>query len=152
MAALIAACAGGLVLGHCLTLLVAVAFARRKAGQHAKGLVTVSRASAPERHGPVKLWTRLGGIFSRFGVMNLILVVVGASAALFTYEMIELFKQYAAIPDNLCICFFSLIGGECGVMGWIKTTKERKQERKWQEQDRQRDRLPPAGGTDLPKG
>lgn len=43
-----------------------------------------------------------------------------------------------AIPDTLCQCVFALLGGECGVMGWIKTTKDKQQDRKWAEEDRQR--------------
>ena len=29
------------------------------------------------------------------------------------------------IPDTLCQCVFALLGGECGVMGWIKTNKDK---------------------------
>lgn len=45
---------------------------------------------------------------------------------------------FGFIPDTLCQCVFALLGGECGVMGWIKTTKDKQQDRKWAEEDRQR--------------
>ena len=42
------------------------------------------------------------------------------------------------IPDTLCQCVFAVLGGECGVMGWIKTNKDKRQDRKWSEEDRVR--------------
>mgnify|MGYP007067536391 FL=1 len=70
------------------------------------------------------------------GVMNIILVIVGISLFLFTIAMIQLFKEYGAVPDTLITCVFAAIGGECGIMGWIKTSKERSQERKWEQEDK----------------
>ena len=34
-------------------------------------------------------------------------------------------------------CVFATLGGECGIMGWIKTTKDRNRERKWEQEDKQ---------------
>ena len=70
------------------------------------------------------------------GVMDLILVIVAVMAVAFIVTMIVLFINYGSIPDTLCACFFAAIGGECGVMGWIKTTKERKRERGYELEDR----------------
>ena len=52
--------------------------------------------------------------------------------------MLALYETTGGIPDTLCQCVFALLGGECGVMGWIKTTKDKQQDRKWAEEDRQR--------------
>lgn len=71
------------------------------------------------------------------GVMNVILIIVGVSLFLFTIAMIRLFKEYGAVPDTLITCVFAALGGECGIMGWIKTSKERRRERDWEVQDRQ---------------
>lgn len=71
------------------------------------------------------------------GVMNIILIVVGISLLAFTVTMIQLFKEYGAVPDTLVTCVFAALGGECGIMGWIKTSKERNKERDWEVQDRQ---------------
>ena len=73
----------------------------------------------------------------RIGVMDLILVIVALMAVSFIVTMIALFINYGSIPDTLCTCFFVAIGGECGVMGWIKTTKERSRERKYELEDRE---------------
>lgn len=70
------------------------------------------------------------------GVMNIILVIVGLSLLAFTAEMIWLYWRTGAIPDTLCTCVFAALGGECGVMGWIKTTKDRRQEHKWEVEER----------------
>ena len=67
--------------------------------------------------------------------MDVILVVVAVLLASFTITMIVIFKETGMIPDTLCTCVFAALGGECGVMGWIKTTKDRRQDREWQKQD-----------------
>ncbi len=38
-------------------------------------------------------------------------------------------------PYTLTGCVFGVCGLEIGVMGWIKTTKERNQDRRWARQD-----------------
>ena len=70
------------------------------------------------------------------GVMNIILMIVGASLLVFTISMIQLFREYGSVPDTLVTCVFAALGGECGIMGWIKTNKDRRQERKWEIEDR----------------
>lgn len=70
------------------------------------------------------------------GVMNIILAIVGAALLTFTAVMIWLYRTTGAIPDTLCTCVFAALGGECGIMGWIKTTKERRLEHKWELEER----------------
>ncbi len=57
--------------------------------------------------------------------MDIILIIVGTALLLFTVTMTVTFFIRGAIPDTLCTCVFAALGGECGVMGWIKTAKER---------------------------
>lgn len=71
------------------------------------------------------------------GVMNIILVIVGVSLFAFTLAMIQLFREYGAVPDTLVTCVFAALGGECGIMGWIKTSKDRRREREWEVEDKQ---------------
>ena len=71
------------------------------------------------------------------GVMDFILIIVGVLLIVFTVEMIREFRLYGSIPDTLCTCVFAALGGECGIMGWIKTTKVRKQERNYELEDRE---------------
>lgn len=67
--------------------------------------------------------------------MDVILVVIAIALVAFTCEMINIYRETGGIPDTLVISFFGALGGECGAMAWIKNTKERQQDRKWQKQD-----------------
>lgn len=69
--------------------------------------------------------------------MDIILAVIAVFLLLFIVVMIWLYYQTGAIPDTLCTCVFAACGGECGVMGWIKTTKERQRERSFELEDRE---------------
>lgn len=73
---------------------------------------------------------------SSVGVMDIILIIVGISLLLFTMAMIKLFREYGAVPDTLITCVFATLGGECGIMGWIKTTKDRNKEHQWEQEDK----------------
>ena len=90
-------------------------------------------------------------LLSRFGTMNLILVIIGITLLCFTIYMIDLFKTYGTIPDTLVTCVFAVLGGECGVMGWIKTSKEKNRDRVVELQDRkyyeQKEKNAPNGMT-----
>ena len=69
--------------------------------------------------------------------MDIILAVIAVFLLLFIVVMVWLYSQTGAIPDTLCTCVFAACGGECGVMGWIKTTKERQRERSFELEDRE---------------
>lgn len=71
--------------------------------------------------------------------MDVVLVFIAIALVVFTAVMISLFKTQGAIPDTLCTCVFAALGGECGAMAWIKTTKEKKQDRAWTLEDRAHD-------------
>lgn len=71
--------------------------------------------------------------------MDVILVVIAVALTAFTIEMIKIFRETGMIPDTLCTCVFAALGGECGAMAWIKTAKERQQDRKWICEDQDRD-------------
>lgn len=68
--------------------------------------------------------------------MNIILVIVGVSLLVFTISMIQIFRECGSVPDTLVTCVFAALGGECGIMGWIKTNKDRRRERRWEMEDR----------------
>ena len=69
--------------------------------------------------------------------MDVILAVIAVFLLLFIVVMVWLYYLTGAIPDTLCTCVFAACGGECGVMGWIKTTKERQRERSFELEDRE---------------
>lgn len=69
------------------------------------------------------------------GVMNIILLISALLLAWLTVTMIQLFREYGMIPDTLVSCVFMALAGEAGIMGWIKTNKEKYRERRWQKED-----------------
>lgn len=69
--------------------------------------------------------------------MDLILVIVYVTLLAFTVTMIFLYLLTGGIPDELCRCVFAVCGGECGAMAWIRTAKERTQQRDWYKEDRE---------------
>ena len=69
--------------------------------------------------------------------MDLILIILGVFGFAFIVIMIILYILTGGIPDTLCTCVFAALFGECGVMGWIKTTKERRRERQYELEDRE---------------
>jgi hypothetical protein len=83
-----------------------------------------ARAKAKASRGPKKIKT-----------MDVILLIVAIALLAFTITMIKLFKETGMIPDTLVTCVFAALGGECGAMAWIKTSKERNKEREWQLRD-----------------
>ena len=89
-------------------------------------------------------------------VMDLILVIVGVSLLVFTIVMIQLFKVYGTVPDTLITCVFATLGGAVfgwgvagAAVGWIKTTKDRNRERKWEQEDKQEAK---AEAAEVPPG
>ena len=92
------------------------------------------------------------------GTMNVILIIVGIFLVAFTLKMISLFETYGMVPDTLINCVFVALAGECGIMGWIKTSKEKNKDRRWQLEDRKRERenlledQQNSGGDNFPLG
>lgn len=76
----------------------------------------------------------------RIGTMDLILLLVFICLVIFTVTMIRLFQVYGSVPDTLVTCVFATLGGECGILGWIKTNKDKRQDRRWQREDMKRER------------
>lgn len=73
----------------------------------------------------------------RFGTMDIVLVVIACFLLVFVAVMVWLYYRTGGIPDTLVTCVFACCGGECGVMGWIKTTKDRYRDREYELQDRE---------------
>ncbi len=69
--------------------------------------------------------------------MDKILAVLAVFLLIFVSLMIWIYYRTGGIPDTLCTCVFAVCGGECGVMGWIKTTKEKMREREQELEDRE---------------
>lgn len=68
--------------------------------------------------------------------MDKILVIIGVFLFLFTVSMIVTFFVCGAVPDTLITCVFAALGGECGVMGWIRTAKEKYKDKEEKDADK----------------
>lgn len=82
---------------------------------------------------------------STIGVMDRILVFIAILLLVFTSVMIVIYAKTGGIPDTLCTCVFSVCGGECGVMGWIKTNKDRQRDREYELEDKNNEERQNAG-------
>ena len=67
-------------------------------------------------------------------------IIVGILFVLFTLKLISLFETYGMVPDTLVKCVFVALAGECGIMGWIKTSKEKNKDRRWLLEDREQEK------------
>ena len=72
----------------------------------------------------------------RIRTMDVILIVIAVFLLIFISLLIWMYYRTGGIPDTLCTCVFGVCGGECGVMGWIKTTKDKQQDRQYELEDR----------------
>ena len=126
------------VVGAVALYLAAAVISGRKKRKKRRGRNTASAASVsappttPKKKSLLsRLWAKVSGI----GTMNVILLVCGGALFAFTWEMIELFKQYGMVPDTLVTCVFATLTRESGELGGIKTSKVKHQERRWQKED-----------------
>lgn len=65
------------------------------------------------------------------------LALLFLTVLIFIAAMTRVFCVYGAVPDSLVVGFFAMSGGECGVLGWIKQSKERRRERQYELEDRE---------------
>lgn len=71
----------------------------------------------------------------KVGTLNLVLILVGAFFVWFNWQMILVFREYGSMPETYACAVVAATIGECGICGWIRTTKDKRQDRKWQEED-----------------
>lgn len=80
---------------------------------------------------------RLKQIIGKIGTLNLILILVGAFFVWFNWQMLEIFRQYASIPETYACAVIAATIGECGICGWIRTNKDRRREHQWEQEEKQ---------------
>lgn len=79
-------------------------------------------------------------LLNKVGTLNIVLVCVGLFFVWFNWRMLVMFKEQGAIPETYACAVIAATIGECGICGWIRTSKNKKQEREWSKED-QRDLL-----------
>lgn len=74
----------------------------------------------------------------KMGTMDKVLILEGVILVAYTAADLAVFWHTGNEPATLTACVFGVCGFENGVMGWIKTTKEKVQDRRWEQEDRER--------------
>lgn len=83
-------------------------------------------------------WKKLKELIGKIGTLNLILILVGAFFVWFNWQMLEIYREYASIPETYACAVITATIGECGICGWIRTNKDRSRDRKWEKEDREK--------------
>ena len=71
----------------------------------------------------------------KVGTLNIVLMLVGAFFIWFNWQMILVFRECGSMPETYASAVVAATIGECGICGWIRTNKDKQQDRKWQKQD-----------------
>ena len=79
---------------------------------------------------------KLKEFVGKIGTLNLVLILVGAFFIWFNWQMLEIFREYASIPETYACAVIAATIGECGICGWIRTNKDRNREHKWEQEEK----------------
>jgi len=79
---------------------------------------------------------KLKEAIGKIGTLNLILILVGAFFVWFNWQMLEIFREYASIPETYACAVIAATIGECGICGWIRTNKDRRREHQWEQEEK----------------
>ena len=71
----------------------------------------------------------------KIGTLNLILIVVAIFFVWFNWQMILVFRECGNMPETYACAVVAATIGECGICGWIRTNKDKRQDRNWQKED-----------------
>lgn len=58
-------------------------------------------------------------------VANVALVFIAITIIVFIISMIWLYYEKDGVPDTLIVSVFTLVSAEVGILGWIRTAKEK---------------------------
>lgn len=83
-----------------------------------------------------RLIGRVKTLIGKIGTLNLVLILVGAFFIWFNWQMLDIFRQYASIPETYACAVIAATIGECGICGWIRTNKDRKREHQWEQEEK----------------
>lgn len=83
------------------------------------------RIVVPRLYRPRHLKTDGGGDKGKMGVMDKVLILEAVILVAYTVAALAVFWHTSAEPSTLTACVFGVCGIENGVMGWIKTNKDK---------------------------
>ena len=73
----------------------------------------------------------------RISTLNIILVIVGVFFLWFNCQMLSIFREQGMIPETYACAVIAATIGECGICGWIRTTKDRRREHQWEVEEKE---------------
>lgn len=79
---------------------------------------------------------KLKEVIDKIGTLNLTLILVGAFFVWFNWQMLCIFRQQGMIPESYACAVVAATIGECGICGWIRTTKDRRKEHQWEQEEK----------------
>lgn len=97
------------------------------------------RAANKQTKKKVSLWTKLKRKAAKVGTLNVILIFVFGIFLWFNSRMLQIYEAQGQIPETYACAVVASLIGECGLCGWIRTTKDRRQERKWEKEDKKQE-------------
>lgn len=95
---------------------------------------------------------KIKAFVGKVGTLNLVLILMFAFFIWFNWQMLCIFREYACIPETYACAVIAATIGEAGICGWIRTTKDRNRERKWEQEDREKDHINNKESEDLGHG
>lgn len=87
-----------------------------------------------------RAWKRIRSAVKTVGTLNIVLIVVAVFFAWFNCQLLDIYRAYGSIPETYACAVIAATIGECGICGWIRTTKDRKRDRQWEAEDREREK------------
>ena len=87
--------------------------------------VLLCRVLVPRLYRPRRLQPDGGGRKGKMGVMDKVLILEAVILVVYTAADLIVFWHTGSEPATLTACVFGVCGLENGVMGWIKTNKDK---------------------------
>lgn len=87
--------------------------------------VLLCRIVGPRLYRPRRLQPDGGGDKGKMGVMDKVLILEAVILVSYTVADLAVFWHTGSEPSTLTACVFGVCGFENGVMGWIKTNKDK---------------------------
>ena len=67
--------------------------------------------------------------------LDIILICVFGYMIFLNWKMIQLFQMTGSAPETAWCALIAALIGECGICGWIRISKDRNRERRWEKED-----------------
>lgn len=67
--------------------------------------------------------------------LDIVLLCVFGYMIYLNWQMLEVFKEFGSAPETAWCALIAALIGECGICGWIKTSKERNRRKKEETDD-----------------